>query len=394
LKQEVPAKPASKGSRYGWIGLPARPLLLLLALVLLAHLFFLRALPMPSLALAPNATRTFTTRTLPPPPPPAPPVVEAPKPPPPPKPKPKPRPAQPKPVPVVEEPVPTSEPDASAAATDSTATDPTAAGPLAADSAPDPAALAAQAAASAAEATEAAEAAKAAAALEAPPQHPPKNRSTAVGPINIPGSLRIKFDVFGEAKKLTYRARSEVLWQHDGSHYTLKNTVSAFLIGSRTWMSEGDITPDGLAPNRFSDNWRKELAAHFERDKGRVTFSANTPEAPLLSGAQDRMSLLMQMSAMFAGAPGNYPPATTISMQIVGPRDAEMWLFTVVGPENLSLTNGHIDTIKVSRNPRKEFDQTVEVWFSPSQQYLPVRLKITQANGDFVDQRMLEIEPN
>lgn len=200
--------------------------------------------------------------------------------------------------------------------------------------------------------------------------------------------------MFGEAKKLTYRARSEVLWQHDGSHYTLKNTVSAFLIGSRTWMSEGDITPEGLAPVRFSDNWRKELAAHFERDKGRVVFSANTPEAPLLSGAQDRMSLLMQLSAMFAGAPGNYPPATTVSMQIIGPRDAEVWLFTVNGPETLSLTNGQIDTIKVSRNPRKEFDQTVEVWFSPSQQYLPVRLKITQANGDFVDQRMLEIEPN
>ncbi len=382
--------PATTGSRYGWIGLPTRPLLLLLALVVLAHLFFLRALPMPSLALAPNATRAFTTRTLPPPPaPPAPtPVAEAPKPPPP-KPKPKPRPTPPKPAPVVDEPAPAppSETDTSPAATNSAGTDPTAAGPLAAASAPESAASAAQAAASAAEAAQTA-------ALEAPPQHPPKNRNTPVGPLNIPGSLRIKYDVFGEAKKLTYRARSEVLWQHDGSHYTLKNTVSAFLIGSRTWMSEGDITPEGLAPVRFSDNWRKELAAHFERDKGRVVFSANTPEAPLLSGAQDRMSLLMQLSAMFAGAPGNYPPATTVSMQIIGPRDAEVWLFTVNGPETLSLTNGQIDTIKVSRNPRKEFDQTVEVWFSPSQQYLPVRLKITQANGDFVDQRMLEIEPN
>ena len=381
MKKEVPAVP---GSRYGWIGLPTRPLLLLLTLVLLAHLFFLRVLPMPSLALAPNTTRAFTTRTLPPPAPPPAPVAAVPTPPPQ-KPKPKPRPAPPKPAPVAEEPTPEPQVDNAAATID--ATDPTAAGPLSAASAAESAASAAQAAASAAEAAQAA-------ALEAPPQHPPKNRSTAVGPVNIPGSLRIKYDVFGEAKKLTYRARSEVLWQHDGSHYSLKNTVSAFLIGSRTWSSDGDITPDGLAPTRFADTWRKELAAHFERDKGRIVFSANTPEAPLLSGAQDRMSLLMRMSAMFAGAPGNYPPATTVSMQIVGPRDAEMWLFTVNGPETLSLTNGQIDTIKVSRNPRKEFDQTVEIWFAPSQQYLPVRLKITQANGDFVDQRMLEIEPN
>lgn len=378
--------PAVPGSRYGWIGLPTRPLLLLLTLVLLAHLFFLRVLPMPSLALAPNTTRAFTTRTLPPPAPPPAPVAAVPTPPPQ-KPKPKPRPVPPKPAPVAEEPTPAAEIDSSTGLTDAAVSDPTATDPLSAASAAESAASAAQAAASAAEAAQTA-------ALEAPPQHPPKNRSTAVGPVNIPGSLRIKYDVFGEAKKLTYRARSEVLWQHDGSHYSLKNTVSAFLIGSRTWSSDGDITPDGLAPTRFADTWRKELAAHFERDKGRVVFSANTPEAPLLSGAQDRMSLLMQMSAMFAGAPGNYPPATTVSMQIVGPRDAEMWLFTVNGPETLSLTNGQIDTIKVSRNPRKEFDQTVEIWFAPSQQYLPVRLKITQANGDFVDQRMLEIEPN
>lgn len=380
---------AAQGSRYGWIGLPTRPLLLLLALVLLAHLFFLRVLPMPSLALAPNATRAFTTRTLPPPAPPPAPVAAVPTPPPP-KPKPKPRPVLPKPAPVAEEPTPAAEVDSSTGPTGAAVSDPTAAGPLAAASAAESAASAAQAAASAASAAESAQTA----ALEAPPQHPPKSRSTAVGPINIPGSLRIKYDVFGEAKKLTYRARSEVLWQHDGSHYSLKNTVSAFLIGSRTWSSDGDITAEGLAPTRFADTWRKEQAAHFERDKGRVVFSANTPEAPLLSGAQDRMSLLMQLSAMFAGAPGNYPPATTVSMQIVGPRDAEVWLFTVNGPETLSLTNGQIDTFKVSRNPRKEFDQTVEIWFAPSQQYLPVRLKITQANGDFVDQRMLEIEPN
>ncbi|MFZ4287207.1 DUF3108 domain-containing protein [Variovorax sp. HJSM1_2] len=381
---------AAQGSRYGWIGLPMRPLLLLLVLVLLVHFFILRVLPMPSLALAPNATRAFSTRTLTPPPPVAAPAPVAVAPIPKPKPKPKPRPAPLKPAPVMEDPSPTpaAESDSATAATAvAEATDPSAAGPLALASAAESAASAAQAAASAAEAAQTA-------ALEAPPQHPPKNRNTALGPVNIPGSLRIKYDVFGEAKKLTYRARSEVLWQHDGSHYTLKNTVSAFLIGSRTWSSEGDITPEGLAPRRFSDNWRKELAAHFERDKGRVIFSANTPEAPLLSGAQDRMSLLMQLSAMFAGASANYPPATTISMQIIGPRDAEVWLFTVNGPETLSLPNGQIDTLKVSRNPRKEFDQTVEVWFSPSQQYLPVRLKITQANGDYVDQRMLEIEAN
>ena len=43
----------------------------------------------------------------------------------------------------------------------------------------------------------------------------------------------------------------------------------------------------------------------------------------------------------------------------------------------------------VRRLPRKEFDTTVDVWLAPSQGHLPVRMRITQANGDVADQRLI-----
>ena len=218
-------------------------------------------------------------------------------------------------------------------------------------------------------------------------------RATA---FNVPGPVRLKYDVKGEAHSLSYNAQAELLWRHDDTSYEAKLDVSAFLIGSRRQTSVGRITTEGLAPTRFSDKSRSELAAHFERPAsgvgGKVIFSANTPDAPLLAGAQDRLSVFLQLGAMLAGEPDKYPPGTTISLQIVGPRDADTWLFTVGEAEKLSLPAGELATFKLTRNPRREFDSKVELWLAPTMGYVPVRIRLIQPNGDQVDQQLRSSE--
>ena len=71
----------------------------------------------------------------------------------------------------------------------------------------------------------------------------------------------------------------------------------------------------------------------------------------------------------------------------MGTRSAEPWVFTVEADEKLQLPGGELDTLKLARNPRKEYDQKVEIWLAPKLAYLPVRIRITQTNGDFVDQQ-------
>jgi Protein of unknown function (DUF3108) len=179
-----------------------------------------------------------------------------------------------------------------------------------------------------------------------------------------------------------------LLFRHDGSGYEARAEISAFLFGARVQTSSGQLTPQGLAPTRFADKWRSEQAAHFDRERGRITFSANTPEAPLLPGAQDRLSVLVQLGALLAGDPLRYPPGMSITVQTAGARDAENWQFTVAGPETVILPGGDTATVKLNRAPRREFDQRVEVWLAPALGYLPARIRITQANGDFVDQQL------
>ncbi len=224
---------------------------------------------------------------------------------------------------------------------------------------------------------------------------PPYKRAGSEGLTDVtafkaPDSALLKYQVQGQAKGFNYWASDELNWQQDGKDYEARLEVSAFLLGSRMQVSKGTLGVEGLMPTRFGDRTRSELAAHFQRDKGIISFSANSPDAPLLKGAQDRLSVVLQLSSLLAADPTRFPAGTMLSFQTVSQREAEVWQFLVEKEEVLQLPFGDISAIKLNRKPRREFDQHIELWFAPTLGYLPVRLRITNANGDFVDQQWRE----
>ena len=215
---------------------------------------------------------------------------------------------------------------------------------------------------------------------------------TPVTAMALPGSARLDYRLSGSAKGLTYHAKGELVWRNTEGSYDARLTVSAFFIGARTMTSTGQVGAEGLAPSRFADKYKTEVAAHFDAAKGQIIFSANTPVLPWVKGAQDRVSVVLQLGGMLAGNPAGFPAGSMISMYTVGPRDADSWTFKVDGEERLALPFGELATVKLSRQPRREYDQKVEIWYAPSLGYLPVRSKITQSNGDYVDQELSAVE--
>jgi hypothetical protein len=208
----------------------------------------------------------------------------------------------------------------------------------------------------------------------------------------VPAPALLKYDVNGVAKGFQYSAWGELLWKPTESSYEARLEIGAFLLGSRIQTSRGVLSNEGLMPERFGDKTRSELAAHFQRDKGIISFSANSPDAQLLKGAQDRLSIVLQLSALLAADPSRYPTGTVLSFQTVSQREAEVWQFAVDKEEFLDLPIGRLAAIKLNRAPRREFDQRVELWFAPQMGYLPVRIRITNANGDTVDQLLRSSE--
>jgi Protein of unknown function (DUF3108) len=220
---------------------------------------------------------------------------------------------------------------------------------------------------------------------------PPGPKTTPVNAISLPGSVRLLYKVVGLSKSMNYQANAELAWKTNGDNYDATMKVSAFLVGSRSMTSVGKITGSGLAPTRFADKFRNELAAHFEADKGKITFSANTPDAPWIEGVQDRVSVFLQLGGMLAANPAGFPSGSNITFLTIGPREADTWTFVIEAEETLDLVGAAMPTLKLTRKPRKEFDQKVEIWFAPSLGYLPVRNRITQQNGDFIDQQLSEV---
>ncbi len=228
-----------------------------------------------------------------------------------------------------------------------------------------------------------------AAVVEAPAITPREAATPPLAPATVPGSALLRYEV--ESNKLPFTVKGTFKWQQDVNAYNAQLAYSAFGF-SRSQTSEGAVSGTGLAPQRFADKLRNEVAAHFNYDAKKITFSANTPDVALQAGAQDRLSVLIQLGAQIAAAPERYPEGTTLSFQTIGPRDAATWLFTVQGQETLALPGGDMPTIKLLRNPREDYDQKVELWLAPTLGYLPARIRITEHNGDAIDQKWLATE--
>ena len=214
----------------------------------------------------------------------------------------------------------------------------------------------------------------------APPAAP------ALPPSQPPASTRLAYDIEGVIKGLTYRASGTFDWTLAAGRYEARTEMSMFLVGSRVQTSAGTVGPDGLRPERFSDKRRSEVATHFEQGAGRIRFSGNAPEAVLMPGAQDRLSLFMQLAGLLQARP--HVAGDVIEFQVAGTGDAEPWRFEVGELQELALPAGTVPARWIRRLPRKPHDSTVEMWLAPSMNHLPVRLRISQANGDVADQRL------
>ena len=231
-----------------------------------------------------------------------------------------------------------------------------------------------------------------AALVDIPPVAASVAPATPAMALAIPGSVRLKYAVNGQVRGQAWSLNGQLLWRHDGSQYEARLEYSAPLLPSRSQRSTGRITAEGLAPQRFADRGRTEQATHFQRDSGTLVFSNNAPQQPLLPGAQDRLSVILQLAAMLAAEPARFPSGTEIVLQTVGTRDSQAWLFTVEDDEVLDLPGGRVAARKLIRRPRGEYDIRVELWLGTSMDYVPVRIRLTQPNGDYVDQQWLSTD--
>jgi hypothetical protein len=206
------------------------------------------------------------------------------------------------------------------------------------------------------------------------------DRAPPVYPTRLPPAATLHYQV----RRGFLRGDGEILWQPAGETYrvVLEARVAGLTLLVQT--SEGAIDGNGLAPVRFLDQRarRAAQAANFNRDSGRITFSATAAEWPLVAGAQDRLSWMIQLAGIVAADPALLHEGSRITMAVVGARgDAAIWSLRYAGEETVETAGGTVSAVKLVREGRAANDTTAEIWLDPARSYLPAHATLRNASG-------------
>jgi len=219
------------------------------------------------------------------------------------------------------------------------------------------------------------------------PDAPPPVYST-----RVPSSTELRYAL----RRGTATGEALVSWRVDADRYELQLHATLPSGANLEQRSQGGFDAAGLAPVRLADRrrGRDQRAANFQRERGLITFSGSRWELPVVAGAQDRLTWLVQLAAIAAGAPQGLREGAEVSMLVVGARGAaSVWRFQVQSMQTVSWSQGSSDALWLLRQPQHPYDLRIEVWLDPTRNFWPLRVRQTQIPGGEPTEWQLSEEP-
>jgi hypothetical protein len=238
--------------------------------------------------------------------------------------------------------------------------------------------------------------AQAAPALASTPTAPPSAGDVPVYRTQLPPSMRLQYSL----RRGAASGSAELTWRVAEGAYQLSLEARLAERVLFTQISQGRIDQDGVAPLRFTNQRARGgvQAANFQRrndtSEGKVTFSGPATEYPLLPGTQDRLSWLLQLSAVAAAEPERAAPGGQVVLYVVTARgEADVWTLRFVDFEVVDTSAGPVRAAKFSRDARRLYDTHVEVWLDPARHHLPVKARWgTSPDGDALELQLQSVQ--
>ena len=274
-------------------------------------------------------------------------------------------------------------------------------GPAEVAQSPDLAASAAAASATVAEVQRPAPGAAPAVPVGSPPVSPPASppapavaQPTPTAPaFEWPPSTRLSYTLVGDYRG-PVQGKARVEWLRSGNRYQVHLDVRVGAdfapLLSRRMSSDGLLTEAGLKPQRYDEETKvllrevRRQTIFFEPD--RIVLPRGGVQPPV-AGVQDTASQFVQLSWIFTLQPQLLRAGQTVEVPLALARRVDRWVYDVVGEEVLDLPVGPVKAwyLKPRLQSKTSSDLSVETWFAPSLQYLPVRIRIRQDEASFID---------
>ncbi len=211
---------------------------------------------------------------------------------------------------------------------------------------------------------------------------------------NPPPSADLKYSIRASQKGIALNGDGSVQWRNTGQTYRATAEIRAMLLGKiLEEKSEGKFDAFGLAPTSFTEKRLRKspVSVNFNRQAKTIEFGATEQASPLQGGEQDRHSITWQLASVARGTPAKFKPGSTWKFPVAGRKDVQTWTFKVMQQEKATTKLGELTTMRILRLPDDAKDQKIEIWLAPTLNWYPVKLRIAEPNGDYVEQTVESI---
>jgi len=236
--------------------------------------------------------------------------------------------------------------------------------------------------------------------------------ASAPGPaFEWPASTRLRYALTGWYQGEVH-GEAQVEWLRQGERYQVHLEVvigpSLAPLMSRRMSSEGRITPEGLRPQRYEQETRQIVG----RDRrAQMLFEDDgvlLPEGrrmPARADVQDSASQFIQMVWLFATRPELRQTGTRVEFDLALPHRVRRWVYEVGEKVPVHTPLGPVETLHVRPVPittalpeaaaeavrRGGSLLSAQIWYAPTLQMLPVRIRLEQDAQTWVDLMLSEV---
>ena len=152
------------------------------------------------------------------------------------------------------------------------------------------------------------------------------------------------------------------------------------LLGKATRTSAGTVGEHGVRVHEFTDerSGRDTARAWFDWKANVLTsrYKGKTRTEPIPPNAQDRISFMLALALAPAGA-------KTLDVHLIDGRGTSHHVYDFLRRERVTTPAGEFEALVVGRG---SVDERLDMWLAASLGNLPVRVLVTENNGNRYDQ--------
>ena len=217
--------------------------------------------------------------------------------------------------------------------------------------------------------------------------------SSTPAPDTWPPDTRLSYRLEGQWRGGPLYGSAREQWQRQGTQYQAQIDIDITPFAHRTLTSQGEVSARGLVPRVYEARSRSRRRAMRLGDTDITLADGRSIARP--ADVQDTASQFVELGHRFATGRQALALGEAVTLSLARPGGVDAWTYDVVGQDLLQIPRlGEVPTWRLRPRPppQRRDNLSAEIWFAPSLQYLPVRIRLALGDEAEIDLKVETIE--